>query len=191
MQPIFIIMRDIKIVWKTDPQSTPTGGVYMIWFGPKYYIGRSRYLYERKNSHQSEIKKRLKADHVSNDQDYYKHAIAHLVANPKITTGQLDVLFYSDNDCELVAFEQALLDDHSGNKNCLNYGFEAKAYAHQRKETFVPTDALTNRQKGYEKAKATKAARYPPKPKPVIKHLTNKQKLAQLKRTLRQLDRDF
>lgn len=114
------------------------GGIYKLWFGEKYYIGRSRCLYTRMYSHRSDLFKRvnglMKPDDIYYDPelDAFKHIVAHLKTIPELEEIKVQILCYCSTDDELVAMEQKWLTKAKKEGNCLNYGFVAAPYKEPR-----------------------------------------------------------
>ena len=112
------------------------GGIYKIWFGKKYYIGRSRWLANRIKGHENYLYKRLNglvdAAEIHEELDYYKFIMAHVTRNKSMKTALAEVVEYCDSDYFLWKKENKHLRLAKGDPNCLNVGFEAKPYAKPR-----------------------------------------------------------
>lgn len=183
-KPIEIKPR-ITIEWHKSVKKPPEGGaVYRLWFGDKFYIGRSRAVRYRLKSHQSSLRVRLVSKKpVQCHNDFYQFVIAHLLANPDITVAYMEILELCNDDAGLVASEQKYFDKYIWDKRCLNLGFVAIPYK-EPAETKVREHEHKVRQ---QKQKAVK----PPKRKKVVKKakkpvfMTNQQKLRGLRKLIK------
>lgn len=134
--------RKVTIEWLPSKKKPTAGGIYRIWFGKKYYIGRSRCLKSRRKGHENALYKRLNGllndAKIDPELDYYKLVIAHLKINKKIVVAKAEVLVYCDPDHLLVRNEAKFLKKAKGDPNCLNVGFEVKPYKEERKRNDYP-----------------------------------------------------
>lgn len=114
-----------------DPgQDIKRSGVYKLWFGDKFYIGRSRHLNDRLRSHERDLNRRKNGRwwNITGPQDFYQFVIMHLKKNPQINVAYMEVLEYCKTDEELIAAEQKYFDMHEWDVNCLNLGLVASPY---------------------------------------------------------------
>lgn len=100
-------------------------GVYKLFFGEKYYIGRGKALWNRIYIHKCDIKKRLAGLKETTDLDYMRNVIAHVKE-----TGLKVATCFLIKECvtvdDLVNEEQKAFDLAKNDPNCLNVGFVAK-----------------------------------------------------------------
>lgn len=117
-----------------------TGGIYRIWFGQKYYIGRTRSLKTRIKSHRSDLNARLAGTYkdplYDPALDMYQKVMKHLKTIKDTNLFMVEVLIYCDEDEHLVLNEQKWFDKVKNDPNCLNLGFEAKPYKDPRTDNF-------------------------------------------------------
>lgn len=184
----------IDFEWMPSRKRPKSGGIYRLWFGEKYYIGRSRTLKYRIKSHRSDINARLAGTYkdplYDPNIDMYQHVIKHIKKLKGVTLFKAEVLIYCDTDDELVANEQKWFDKVKSDKNCLNYGFEAKPYKKPRPDNFVyrplelrPAMVAKQQQKRI-KIKEKKEQKRQKKSKPVYQFKTAAEKIAYLKSIL-------
>lgn len=125
--------RVIKINWAKSVKNPDVEGVYRIWFGDKFYIGRSRKIAYRKRCHEQDLIRRFQADNPIKGQfDYYQLIIAHLLKNPQISEAKMEILEVCEGDDALVAAEQKWFNKYEWDTNCLNLGLVAAPYQRER-----------------------------------------------------------
>lgn len=119
----------IEIKWHESVKSTSGGGVYMIYFGEKFYIGRTRCFESRKRSHERDLNKRMVNGRwtCAATSDFYQLVLSHLQRNA-IGVAYMKLIKRCNTDDQLVAAEQKLFDKYEWDKNCLNLGFVATQY---------------------------------------------------------------
>jgi hypothetical protein len=194
--------RVIKFNWLPSKSKPKAGGIYKIWFGEKYYIGRSRYLIGRCRGHENYTYKRLngliKPDKIDKELDYYKKIVAHLKKNKKIVEAKVEVLEYCDHDYWLYIKENKHLKAAKNDQNCLNMGFESKPYKEPRTRNDYPVLELRPhilKKKAEKKAKTKeekeKKKKQERKEKEQYTRMPVKEKLAYLKAVMEELDRNF
>ena len=148
----------IEIKWHKSVKSTSGGGVYMICFGEKFYIGRTRCLELRIRAHERDLNTRKVNGKwtCAATADYYQHILTHLQKNPGVEVAYMKVLKRCKTDEELVAAEQRYFDKYEWDLNCLNLGFVATPYReknehwvtgpkHKRGEAPIETKSSTVR----------------------------------------------
>lgn len=178
------------------------GGIYRIWFGKKYYIGRSRCLKNRLTGHENYLYKRLNGlipeEKIHEELDYYQFIFAHVSRVKSIKTAQAEVLEYCDSDYYLWKKENKHLRLAKGDPNCLNVGFEAKPYAEERKKKDYPVlelrpwmikkIAVKRTAKEVEQKKERKNKE---KKKNKYEGLTSREKLELLRKEIVMIDAEF
>lgn len=93
--------------------------VYKIWFGNKYYIGSAKEINARISLHFNSILQCFDGRNIGrNSQTNIMH---HLMKNPSITEGIVDILAFVKSEHELVQEEKKWLDSSFRDINCLNY----------------------------------------------------------------------
>lgn len=102
-------------------------GVYKITFGHRFYIGRSKLLFNRWQSHNRGINKALREypNHDEANAGYYGSMLRYLHENPKIKVGYVELLHQCENDYELWCMENKYLQDNKNNPDCFNRAFYA------------------------------------------------------------------
>lgn len=100
-------------------------GVYKITFGRRFYIGRSKLLFSRWQSHNRGLNLALSQYPGYNETSYgyYGCLIQYLLENPKITVGYIELLHQCENDYELWYMENKILHDNRSNPDCVNRSF--------------------------------------------------------------------
>ncbi len=185
-----IEQQPFRIEWHKSVKTPPEGGgIYCLWFGEKFYIGRSRTVRYRIKSHQSSLRGRLKSKKpIRGGMDLYQFVLEHLKANPHITVAYMEVLETCNTDAELVAAEQKYFDKFIWDKKCLNLGYVSHPYKEPAKVKIREHEHKIRKPKVKQLPK-------PPKPKkrkkvkpPVF--LTTTQKLRALRKVLKRLESD-
>lgn len=127
-------LRKLTFEWIRKSGKTSAGGVYRLWFGDKFYIGRTRCLVTRMSAHLSDLNAHLAGKRKVADPalDYYQKIIKHLKSDKKLSVVRVQILQFCKNDDELVATEQKCFDRYVNDKNCLNFGFIATPYKAER-----------------------------------------------------------
>lgn len=131
--------RELTFEWVRKSGKTSAGGVYKLWFGDKFYIGRSRCLVQRMSSHLNDLNARLSGKRIPSDPtlDYYQKVIKHLKKNKDIVVVRIEIVRFCKTDDELVANEQKQFDKHINDEMCLNFGFVATPYKYLRSEESI------------------------------------------------------
>lgn len=114
-------------------------GVYKIYFGKKYYIGRSVDMVARVNKHCQEINYHLQLK-ILKPQGSYRNIKNHLIKYPSISVATVTILKICVRE-ELQKIEYNYLKKALRDKNCLNAGFGFPA----------PTPAASEQQKKTKK----------------------------------------
>lgn len=185
----------IRVQWKDHDTEIMCGGVYKIWFGDKFYIGRTRYLWKRIRSHERDLNNRKKGRWwtITGPQDFYQFVIAHLKKNPQIQVAYMEVLERCDTDEALVAAEQKYFDMHEWDTNCLNLGLVATPYKPTEPKQPKPQKekkVKTVKVKIKKDKKPLKKKGKPVKPVKIPPHVTNA-KLWLLQRTMDKLEKEY
>lgn len=102
--------------------------VYKIWFGKKYYVGRTNNLAVRMRSHQSVINEKGRFWESAKNKNHYCRKILDHICENDLFWGYYEVVQICKNEMELVYWEQYYLDLGKEDDNCLNVGFVAKSY---------------------------------------------------------------
>lgn len=93
--------------------------MYKIWFGNKYYIGSAVDINSRMALHFKSITNCFEGINVgSNSQT---RIMRHLMKNPSITEGIVEVLTFVKSEYDLVNEEKKWLNPAFYDPNCLNY----------------------------------------------------------------------
>lgn len=106
-----------KIRLKVDHIS-PKMCVYRIWFGEKYYIGSTIDLIARMKWHYRTINDCFAGKRVGKNSQ--TNIMNHLMDNPEITEGLVEIICFCKNERELVTLEKAALLPIYKHPNCLN-----------------------------------------------------------------------
>ena len=92
--------------------------VYRIWFGEKYYIGSTVDLIMRMKWHYQSINSCFAGNRVG--QNSQTNIMNHLIDNPEITEGLVEILCFGKTERELVTLEKEWLLPVYGHPDCLN-----------------------------------------------------------------------
>lgn len=114
----FVFLREIK---------RGVAGVYILWFGERFYIGKANCIRRRTLDHKSKLNYTFGAFLYGRKTKYYggsyETIISYLIENPEITTVEVDVLDICETEKEAL-FEESLwhgvLISHPLNHFCLN-----------------------------------------------------------------------
>jgi hypothetical protein len=157
----------IQIQWHHSVDNIEGGGIYKIWFGSKFYIGRTRYLKGRKRSHERDLNRRKIGRWWKPESqfDFYQLVLVHLNKNPQIKVAEVEILEYCKTDDELVAAEQKYFDLHIWDANCLNLGYVATPYKTEPIIRKPKAEKPLNKEKKVSKGKPKKKKQVKKKPK--------------------------
>lgn len=104
-----------------------TTGVYILWLGERFYIGKAKCIRNRIVSHRSKLNHAFGAFLYGNRTKYlngsYEAIVSYLVENPEIKTVEVDVLDICDTEKEALIEEEywfKVLISHPLNHFCLN-----------------------------------------------------------------------
>jgi hypothetical protein len=92
--------------------------VYRLWFGKKYYIGSSTDLEKRMKLHYRKIMDCFSGKGIGRNSQ--TNIMYHLIENPLITEGLVEILEFGKTEEELVFLEDKWLRPSFTDQNCLN-----------------------------------------------------------------------
>lgn len=93
--------------------------VYKVWFGDSFYIGSTTNLKQRMKFLSRTIYNCFAGKRVGNNSQ--TEIMKHLIANPEIKQGIVEILEFVDTEIDLVNAEWKWLNKHYNDFNCLNY----------------------------------------------------------------------
>lgn len=104
-----------------------TTGVYILWFGERFYIGKANCIRNRIVSHKTKLNYTFGAFLYGRKTKHfigsYEVIVQHLIENPEIKTVEVDVLDICETEKEAL-YEESLwhsvLISHPLNHFCLN-----------------------------------------------------------------------
>ena len=104
-----------------------TTGVYILWVGERFYIGKANCIRNRIVSHRNKLNYALGAflygNRVKHLNGSYETIVSYLVENPEIKTIEVDVLYICETEKEALIEEEywfKALISHPLNHFCLN-----------------------------------------------------------------------
>ena len=106
-------------------------GIYIIWFGEKYYIGSSKNISRRKASHFAKLNSLISNLQTGTASNY--NILKHLFINLDITCGYMELLQEVENEEDLSKMEVMYISDCENDENSLNYSSVATRPTGQKK----------------------------------------------------------
>lgn len=101
------------------PLDSDKMGIYVVYFGDKYYIGSSRNIGKRRSSHVSTLNKLIKEFKVGTASNY--NILKHLFINLDIKNAVMELLCEVSSEENLVQAEEVYLNSSVDDANCLNF----------------------------------------------------------------------
>lgn len=118
--------RKLEVVYLNEVKPKTTG-VYLLWFGERFYIGMSKDIRRRISDHMSTLNSVLGATLYGRKHKYhygsYEIIVSHLIDNPEIKTIEVDILDICETEKDALQEEWlwfTVLISHPLNHFCLN-----------------------------------------------------------------------